>query len=136
MAESYKLLTIYFHVATTYLNYFKFQTEYNVVPANEIENLTALKIFTSNLKSILKQKIKYYAYKSSFLTSLNKFSAIEDKSLLTGLVVSNDEGHAAEPRAFNLPVYPAPPASLDYRNGGYLNPIQDQSNYDFWNFVI
>ena len=67
---------------------------------------------------------------------LNKYAEYNKKSFLNGAKFSDGpitsallefhESAGISPRAFNLPVYPTPPLSLDYRNSGFVTPVEDQ----------
>lgn len=67
---------------------------------------------------------------------VNKYAEYNEKSFLNGaqfsdgpLTKSNQlwkDVNGISPRAYNLPVYPPPPPSLDYRNMGYVTPVEDQ----------
>lgn len=67
---------------------------------------------------------------------VNKYAEYNEKSFLNGaqfsdrpLIKTNqfcEDVSGISPRAFNLPVYPPPPPSLDYRDMGYVTPVEDQ----------
>jgi hypothetical protein len=67
---------------------------------------------------------------------VNKYAEFDKKSFLNGArfddkpLTDEDEiiqdSNNFSQRAFNMPVYPTPPPSLDYRNLGYVTPVEDQ----------
>ncbi|XP_070509121.1 cathepsin L-like peptidase [Chironomus tepperi] len=68
---------------------------------------------------------------------VNRYADIIEKSFLNGAdfsdapvsteneVIVQSESEVG-PRAYNLPAYPTPPPSLDYRTLGYVTPVEDQ----------
>ncbi|CAG9812314.1 unnamed protein product [Chironomus riparius] len=133
------LLLVYFCNAQSEIfmkNFSKWQRKYNITYSNPATFQKAFTHFRINYKSTLRHQLKYYTYRSDFIMRLNKYAEYNKKTFLNGAKFSDgpatslfaefQEPVGISPKAFNLPVYPTPPPSLDYRNLGYVTPVEDQ----------
>ena len=110
------------------MKFFKHQVKYNVTYTNRAEMVAAFSIFEVTYMKTLRQQLSFYVNESNFLMKLNKFATLDDKSVLNGAILNEKVTADAQimGRAFNLPAYPTPPKSLDYRTMGLVTSVQDQ----------